>query len=230
MSTREIRQTLFAQFAAVADALAHGSRLALLELLAQGERDVETLSGLLGVSVASTSQHLQRLKHAGLVSARRDGRRRIYRLASDEVSALVLNIGKVAEASLASVEKIVNQQLRAQDELPPVSAGELAKLSARRAVVIVDVRPAEEYAVAHLPGAVNIPLDTLRREMSRLPQEREIVVYCRGPYCLLALDAMRMLRRRHYRVRRLEESVPEWRRAGLPVETGPGSVRYARAR
>ncbi len=229
MSTREVRQTLFAQFAVVADALAHSSRLALLELLAQGDRDVETLSGLLGLSVASTSQHLQRLRHAGLVSPRRDGRRRIYRLASDEVSALVLNIGKVAEASLASVEKIVNQQLRAQDELPPVSAGELAKLSARRAVVIVDVRPAEEYAVAHLPGAVNIPLDTLRREMSRLPQEREIVVYCRGPYCLLALDAMRMLRRRHYRVRRLEESVPEWRRAGLPVETGPGSVRYTRA-
>ena len=220
MSTREIRQTLFAQFAVVADALAHSSRLALLELLAQGERDVETLSGLLGLSVASTSQHLQRLKHAGLVSVQRHGRRHIYRLASDEVSALVLNIGRVAEASLASVEKIVNQQLRAQDELPPVSTDELARLSARRAVVIVDVRPAEEYAAAHLPGAVNIPLDALRREMSRLPQDREIIVYCRGPYCLLALDAMRMLRRHHYRVRRLEESVSEWRRAGLPVEHG----------
>lgn len=219
MSSRHTRESLFAQFALVADALAHGSRLALLELLAQGERDVESLGRLLGLNAASTSQHLQRLKRAGLVSDRRAGRRRIYRLSGDSVSALVGALERVAEASLASVEKLVDEQLRSQDGEPPITSSELIELIRRQAVVLLDVRPPEEYAAGHLPGAVNLPIERLRREALALPAAHEIVVYCRGPYCMLAFEAVRTLRRRGYRVRRLEEGVPEWRRAGLPVES-----------
>ena len=212
------RQTLFSQFALVADALAHGHRLSLLELLAQGERRVEVLAGFLGISIASASQHLQKLKRAGLVIDRPNGRHRLYRLSGDQVSSLVLSLEKVAEASLASVEKLVHEQIRSRDEEPPIRATELWARMGQEPLVLLDVRPAEEYRDGHLPGAIHIPWEQLRRESPDLPHESMIVVYCRGPYCFLALEALKALRRQGYRVRRLEEGVPEWRRLGFPVE------------
>lgn len=217
-SSHEVQQRLFAQFARVAEGLAHGHRLALLELLSQGERDVESLANLTGLSVASVSQHLQRLKRAGLVVARRAGRRQIYQLSSPRVSALVTSLQRIAEECVAEVEKLVEEALRARDTEPPVSARELAKLVKEGAVTVVDVRPEQEYAAGHLPGAINVPVESLRRRSGELPRQRPLVVYCRGPYCVLALDALEYLHQKGFKVRRLEESVAEWQRAGLPVE------------
>jgi rhodanese-related sulfurtransferase/DNA-binding transcriptional ArsR family regulator len=218
LSSHEVQHKLFAQFAQVADGLAHGHRLALLELLSQGERDVESLANVTGLSVASVSQHLQRLKRAGLVAARRAGRRQIYQLSSPRVSALVTSLQRIAEECVAEVEKLVDEALRARDTEPPVSARELARLVKQGAVTVVDVRPEQEYAAGHLPGAVNMPVESLRRRARELPRQHPLVVYCRGPYCVLALDALEFLHQKGFKVRRMEESVAEWQRAGLPVE------------
>lgn len=221
VSSRETQQRLFAQFAQVAEGLAHGNRLALLELLAQGERDVDSIAQVTGLSMASVSQHLQRLKRAGLVTVRRAGRRRIYQLSSPRVSALVTSLQRIAEECLAEVDKLVGEVLRARDVQPPLGARELAELVKRTRMTILDVRPEQEYAAGHLPGAVNIPLESLRRRAKELPRHGLVVVYCRGPYCVLALDAVDYLHRKGFDVRRLEESVSAWRRAGFPVENGP---------
>lgn len=220
LSSRDKQQRLFAHFAQVAEGLGHGHRLALLEILAQGERDVETLARLTGLSVASVSQHLQRLKRTGLVTARREGRRQVYQLSSPRVSALVASLERIAEECVAEVDKLVGEVLRTRDVEAPLSARELAALVKKGKVTVLDVRPAEEYAAAHLPGAVNIPLDSLRRRVKELPRGRPVVVYCRGPYCVLTLDALELLQRRGFKVRRLADSVADWRRAGLPVEEG----------
>ena len=222
-ASRETQQRLYAQFAQVAEGLAHGHRLALLELLSQGERDVESLSRVTGLSLASVSQHLQRLKGAGLVSARRAGRRRIYALSSPRVSALVTSLGRIAEECVATAEKLVDEALRARDPQPPLPAGELAALVKRGKVTVLDVRPADEYAAGHVPGAVNIPLDTLRRRVKELPRSRPVIVYCRGPYCVLTLDAVELLHDKGFKVRRLAEGIAEWRHAGLPVEKSQGA-------
>jgi ArsR family transcriptional regulator len=217
MSSREIQQELFRQFARVADGLAHGHRIALLELLAQGERDVETLSNLLQIPVASVSQHLQRLKRAGLVTARREGRRHIYRLVDPKVSGLVGALQHLAEECLADVELLLGAEVRARDPVAPVGPDELRELQEAGSAVVLDVRPEEEFLAGHIPGAVNVPLQRLAEEADALPRDREIVVYCRGPYCLLTLDALDLLRARGYSVRRLETGLPAWREAGLPV-------------
>jgi rhodanese-related sulfurtransferase/DNA-binding MarR family transcriptional regulator len=218
LTSRSDQHALFSQFALVADALAHCHRLSLLELLAQGERRVEVLAGFLGISIASTSQHLQKLKRAGLVVDRPVGRQRLYRLSGNQVASLVLALEKVAETSLASVEKLVGEQIRSRDVEPPIRAAELRALIEREPVVLLDVRPAEEYLAGHLPGALHLPWERLRHEPPTWPADSMIVVYCRGPYCFLALEALQALHRQGYRVRRLEDGVPEWRRLGFPVE------------
>lgn len=220
MSSSLARQTLFAEFASVAEALAHGHRLMLLELLAQGERDVQHLAALTGLPGASVSQHLQRLKAGGLVTARREGRRQIYRLSNDRVADLVNDLEKLAESCLASIGRRVDEARRATDELPAISAADLARLLGTGKVQIVDVRPEEEYAAAHIPGALNLPFEMIDRAGHALPRDRSIIVYCRGPYCDLTFEAVRRLRRLGYDVRRLDDGVPEWRRAGLPLESG----------
>lgn len=220
VSSRETQHRLFAHFAQVAEGLGHGHRLALLEILAQGERDVETLARVTGLSVASVSQHLQRLKRTGLVTARREGRRRIYQLSSPRVSALVSALERMAEECVAEVDKLVGEVLRARDPQAPLSARELAALVKKGRVTVLDVRPVEEYAAGHLPGAINIPLESLRRRVKELPRSRPLVVYCRGPYCVLTLDALELLQGKGFKVRRLADSVADWRRAGLPVEAG----------
>ncbi len=171
-----------------------------------------------GVSVANTSQHLQKLRQAGLVLGRKDGQKVFYRLTGDEVVGLLETLGKVGETHLAEVERIVRLYLAAKDDLEPVPAKELLDRARKGLVTVLDVRPPEEFAAGHLPGAINIPIHELEKRLSELPKRKEIVAYCRGPYCLMSYDAMQLLRRKGLKARRLEAGLPEWRHAGLPIE------------
>ena len=218
MSSGNVKKALFAQFATVAKALGHGHRLELLEFLAQGERSVETLARLAGLSVANASQHLQHLRRAGLVTARKDGHFVLYRPADDSVVTLLGSIRQVAENNLAEVDRLVTRYLRTKDSFEPVSSKELLKRVRKGEVTVLDVRPAEEYAAGHLPNAVNIPLRELKERLAELPAGRDVVAYCRGPYCVLAYEAVAELRRHGFAARRLEHGLPEWKLAGLPVE------------
>ncbi|MDP6351964.1 MAG: metalloregulator ArsR/SmtB family transcription factor [Alphaproteobacteria bacterium] len=218
MSSVSPKKALFGQLAVVAKALSHGHRLELLEFLAQGERNVETLADLSGLTVANASQHLQHLRRAGLVATRKQGHYVLYRLGDDNVIALIGALRGVAEGTLAELDRLVSRYLRSKDEFEPVSPEELLRRRRRGLVTILDVRPAEEYAAGHLPGAINIPLNDLERRLGELPEGRDVVAYCRGPYCVLAFDAVADLRRHGFSARRLENGLPEWKHAGLPVE------------
>jgi rhodanese-related sulfurtransferase/DNA-binding HxlR family transcriptional regulator len=218
MSRGSFKQDLFAQFAQVAKALANGNRLELLELLAQGERGVEELSRVSGLSVANTSQHLQQLRQAGLVTARREGVRVIYRQSGEDVVALLSLLRGVAERHLAEVDRLVATYLQAKDSLEPILGSELMERAREGSVLVLDVRPTEEYAAGHLPGALSVPLKELERRIAELPADQEIVAYCRGPFCVLAFDAVARLRKKGLAARRLEYGFPEWKQAGLPVE------------
>ncbi len=218
MSTTGFKQILFQQFARVAKALGNGSRLELLELLAQGERSVDQLAKVSGLSVANTSQHLRTLLQVGLVTNRKDGQKVFYRLSGDDVTALMASLRSVAERHLSDVGRLVDDYLAVKDDLEPIPAAELLTLARAGAVTVIDVRPPEEYRAGHLPGAVNIPLATLEQHLSELPENQEIVAYCRGPHCVLAFDAVEKLRERGFQARRLDGGLPEWRLEGLPVE------------
>jgi len=212
------KQDLFAQFARVGKALGNGNRLELLEFLAQGERSVESLANAAGLSVANTSQHLQQLRQAGLVVSRKEDLHVHYRLAGEDVVELVECLRRVAERRIAEVDRLVNTYLTVKDNLEPLPARELLDRAREGLVTVIDVRPAEEYAAGHLPGAINIPLDQLEARLADLPQNAEVVAYCRGPYCVLAWEAVARLRGEGYRARRREAGYPEWKHAGLPVE------------
>lgn len=219
MSSENPKQVLFAHFAAVAKAVAHPHRLELLEQLAQGERSVEVLADRTRVSIANASQHLQRMRRAGLLAVRREGKFVFYRLADDAVLDLLASARRIAEHSLAEVERVVHGYFRNRDSLEPVSRLELMDRLKAGIVTVLDVRPEDEFALGHLPGAVNIPLRELERRLADLDLDQEIVAYCRGPYCVLSYEAVALLRARGFTVRRLEDGLPEWRAAGLPVET-----------
>jgi rhodanese-related sulfurtransferase/DNA-binding transcriptional ArsR family regulator len=219
MSSINPKRQLFDQFAIVAKALGNGHRLELLELLAQGERSVEALARLAGIAVANTSQHLQNLRRAGLVTARRDGKQIFYRLADDAVIGLLGALRTIAERNLAEVGRVVASYFRERDRLEPVSRAELLGRMRRRLVTIIDVRPAEEFAAGHIRGALNLPLKALSAGIKKLPAGNEVVAYCRGPYCVLSFEAVALLRQRGFTARRLEDGYPEWRIAGLPVVT-----------
>ncbi|MGH6893482.1 MAG: ArsR/SmtB family transcription factor [Dongiaceae bacterium] len=218
MSSESPKQALFAQFAAVAKAVAHPHRLALLEQLAQGERSVDVLSDRIRASIANASQHLQHMRRAGLVAARRDGKFMFYRLADDSVLELLASIRRVAEHNLAEVERVVRGYFHNRDSLEPVSRAELLDRMKLGLVTILDVRPADEFALGHLPGALNVQLGALEQRLAELDPTQEIVAYCRGPYCVLSYEAVATLRARGFKARRLEDGLPEWRAAGLPVE------------
>ena len=218
MSSPSPKRDLFQQLARIGTALSSGTRLEFLELLAQGERSVDQLATLTGVSVANTSQHLQKLRQAGLVVGRKEGQFVYYRLAGDEVVRLLAALGQVGEAYVAEVERIVRLYLASKDEMEPVPAKELLDRVRRGLVTVLDVRPPEEFAAGHLPGAVNIPIQELEKRLGELPKRKEVVAYCRGPYCLMSYEAVGLLRRRGLKARRLEDGMPEWRVAGLPVE------------
>lgn len=214
------KQDLNDQFARIAKALSNGRRLELLEYLAQGERSVEQLASVSGLSVANTSQHLQQMRQAGLVSARRDGKHILYSLAGEDVVRLLDVLRTVAERRLAEVREMVANVLTARDSLEPVQAAELLERSRLGLVTVLDVRPPEEFEAGHLPGAINLTLAELEKQLDRLPLEREVIAYCRGPYCVLSFEAVARLRERGFRARRLEQGYPEWKLAGLPTEAG----------
>jgi rhodanese-related sulfurtransferase/DNA-binding transcriptional ArsR family regulator len=220
MSTRNPKREIYDNLARIGTALSSATRLEFLELLAQGERSVDQLASMTGVSVANTSQHLQRLRRAGLIVGRKEGQYVFYRLAGDEIVPLLGALGKVGERYLAEVERVVRLYLVQRDDLEPIPAVELLDRMRKGLVTVLDVRPPEEYAAGHLPGALNIPLHTLEKRLGDLPKRREVVAYCRGPYCLMSYDAVQLLRRKGLKARRLEAGLPEWRVAGLPVERG----------
>jgi rhodanese-related sulfurtransferase len=220
MSSTNPKRALYAQFAAIAKALGHEHRLELLELIAQGERSVETLAECCGITVANTSQHLQHLRRAGLVTARRDGKFVLYALADDSVLAAIAAVHRVAERNVAEVSRILRSYFLQRDELEPVSRAELQERMTKGVVTLLDVRPEDEFRLGHLPGSVNVPLSKLRSWLSRAGKKVEIVAYCRGPYCVMSFEAVAELRAKGFKARRLEDGYPEWKAAGLPVKTG----------
>jgi rhodanese-related sulfurtransferase/DNA-binding transcriptional ArsR family regulator len=221
MSKQNPKRALFSQFAAVAKALAHAHRLELVEQLAQGERSVETLASRTGLSIANASQHLQQMRRVGIVAARREGKFVFYKLADEAVLAALAALRRIAERNIAEVEQVIRSYFDDRDSLEPVSRDELLKQLQAGAVTILDVRPPDEFALGHLPAALNIPLRELEARLAELDPSQEIVAYCRGPYCVLSYEAVAWLRGRGFKVRRLEDGLPEWRAAGLPTETGP---------
>lgn len=220
MSSQSPKQALLVQFAAVAKTLGHAHRLELLEQLAQGERSVDVLAQRTGLSIANASQHLQQMRRAGLVANRREGKFVFYRLNDDAVLELLAALRKIAERNLAEVERVVRSYFDKRDSLEPVSREELVERAKAGTATILDVRPEDEFALGHLPGAVNIPLRDLQERLTELDPAQEIVAYCRGPYCVLSYEAVAQLRARGFNVRRLEDGLPEWRATGLPVVTG----------
>jgi rhodanese-related sulfurtransferase len=193
-------------------------RLELLELLAQGERSVDRLSALSGTTIANASQHLQRLKQAGLISARKEGRFVFYRLAGDDVIRMLAALSRVGEAHIAEIDRIVRLYFLAKDDFEPIAATELLDRARKGLVTVLDVRPPEEFASGHVPGALNVPVDQLARRLRELPKGKEVVAYCRGPFCLMSFEAVQLLRKKGIKARRLQNGMPEWRMAGLPVE------------
>jgi DNA-binding transcriptional ArsR family regulator len=217
MSRREAKDALFGALASVAKALGNGRRAEIVDVLAQGERPVDELAGEIGQSVANTSQHLHVLAEAGLVRSRRAGARVYYRLASDRVLELWASVRDVAAEHVVSVDLLADAYLGERSQIERVSIDELAARLARGSVVLLDVRPRPEYDAGHLPGALSAPIDELRGLMEQLPGTAEIVAYCRGPYCVYADDAVRLLRAAGRPASRLDVGVPEWRGAGHRV-------------
>ncbi|HSD42591.1 MAG TPA: metalloregulator ArsR/SmtB family transcription factor [Burkholderiales bacterium] len=212
------KRDVFHNLARIGTALSSPVRLEFLELLAQGERSVDQLATLTGTTVANTSQHLQKLKAAGLIAGRKEGQYVFYRLAGDEIVALLGALGRAGEAYLAEVERTVRLYFAAKDDLEPVPARELLERARKGLVTVLDVRPPEEFAAGHVPGAVNIPVHELEKRLAELPKRREVVAYCRGPYCLMSYDAVVLLRKKGLKARRLQDGLPEWRLVGLPVD------------
>ena len=218
MSSLGPKQRVFVGLAEIAQALGHSHRLELLEHLGQGERSVEDLATRSGMTVANTSRHLQLLRRAALVEGRRESKRVFYRLlGEDAVVALLQALSRVGERNSAEIARVMASYFRARDEFEPVSRKELLERLRCGTATVLDVRPEDEFRQGHLPGALNIPLSQLERRLAELPVDREVVAYCRGPWCVLSFEAVAVLRQRGYQVRRLEDGFPEWKAAGLPV-------------
>jgi DNA-binding transcriptional ArsR family regulator/rhodanese-related sulfurtransferase len=218
MSNATVKTDLFEQFARIGKALGSAKRLERLDFLAQAERSVEALARVAGLSVANTSQHLQQLRQAGLVTARKEGLYVFYRLAGDGAVRLLASLRAVGQEHLAEVDKLVKLYLASKDNLEPVPARELMRRAKKGLVMVLDVRPPEEYAAGHIRGAINVPVAELKKRLIEIPLGQEIVSYCRGPFCLMAFEAVVELRNRGRTARRLEDGFPEWKSAGLPVE------------
>ena len=224
-ASREFKDAVFQQFARIGQALSSPKRLEILDVLAQGERDVETLAHESGATVANASRHLQVLKQARLVETRREGVRIFYRLADPQVLRCWKSLQELAVSRLAEVNEVARRYFDGRDGMEPVQRAELMRRARKGEVVVIDVRPAEEYESGHIKGAVSIPLPELKRRIDEIPSNREVVAYCRGPYCVLSAEAVSLLRRAGLRAVRLADGLPEWREAGLPVEVGAGQGR-----
>jgi rhodanese-related sulfurtransferase/DNA-binding transcriptional ArsR family regulator len=219
MSSPTPKQVLFAHFAAVAKTIGNAHRIDLLQQLAQGEQSVETLARKTGLAVANASQHLQHLRRAGLVAARRDGTFIYYRMADDAVLDVLAALRRVAERNLAEVEQVVRGYFNNRDAMEPVTRKELARRLKSGDVTILYVRPEDEFALAHVPGAINVPLKELEARTAEIDPTKDIIAYCRGAYCVYSYEAVAKLRAKGFRIRRLEDGLPEWKAAGLPVES-----------
>ncbi len=216
-SSGNFKKDLFAQFARVGKALSNANRIELLEFIAQGESSVESLAKRCGLTIANTSQHLQQLRQAGLVTSHKQGQHVLYRLTGNDVIVLLGSLRNVAEHHLAEVDRLIKTFLDVRDDLEPLSADMLLERAKSGEVVVIDVRPEDEFAAGHVSGAINIPLDELEKRLDHLDPGKEIVAYCRGPHCILAFDAVARLRDKGFNARRLEHGYPEWRVAGLPT-------------
>jgi rhodanese-related sulfurtransferase/DNA-binding transcriptional ArsR family regulator len=219
--TRAAKDDLYDAFASVAKALGSGRRAEIVDLLAQGERSVEEVASEIDQSVANTSHHLRSLATAGLLQSRRDGQRIIYRLTSHRVAELWAALRDVAATHVADIDVLVDAYLGARDQVEEVTVDELAERLDRGRAVVIDVRPRLEYDAGHIPGARSVPIDQLDGALDALPRSREIIAYCRGPYCVYADDAVRLLRERGFKARRLDAGFPEWERADHPTVTEP---------
>jgi rhodanese-related sulfurtransferase/DNA-binding transcriptional ArsR family regulator len=215
---RRFKNAIYEQFARVGKALASPHRIELLELLAQGPRTVEALSRMADMSLANTSAHLQVLRNAGLLESTKEGLFVTYRLADAKVGELLLSLRDVAETRLAEVSKTTREFLAENALLEPVDEAALRRKVKNGEVTLLDVRPPEEYEAAHIPGALSVPLPELAKRISELPRRREVVAYCRGPYCVLSVEAVKLLRRKGFKAVRLEEGVLDWAALGLPLE------------
>ena len=224
MGDRVAKDALYDGFAEVAKALGNGRRAEIVDVLAQGERHVEEIATEIDQSVANTSFHLRALAAVGLVATRRDGTRIYYRLTSEQVGELWAALRQVAVAHHATLDDLATAYLGHRDELDQIHRDELARRLHDGDLIVVDVRPEPEYGAGHIAGAVSIPIDRLARQLRSLPPDVDVIAYCRGPYCVFADDAVRLLRRRGRRARRLEDGYPEWRRAGLPVESAEATA------
>ena len=223
MPDQRVKGELFDQFARIGKALGSGRRIEILDILANGERTVEALAEQVHLTIANTSRHLQILRDAGLVSSKREGTFIRYGLATHEVFEFWTSLRSLSASRLADVERLVEAYVGSRDGLEPVSRKELyRRLRSGDRLVVLDVRPKDEFDAGHLPGAVSVPLAELERRLKQLPKSRDIVAYCRGPYCALAPEAVRVLTKRGYRARRLEDGFPEWSAAGLPTERTDG--------
>ncbi|MCW8899357.1 MAG: metalloregulator ArsR/SmtB family transcription factor [Gammaproteobacteria bacterium] len=218
MKANTFKYNLFNQFARVGKALSNPNRLELLEFLAQSARSVDTLAKLANLSIANTSQHLQHLRQAGLVTSEKDGLKVYYSISGDDVISLLDSLRDVAERHISDVDKLVNTYLTAKDNLDPVPAAELLERVKLNLVTVLDVRPKEEFDAGHIQGAMNIPLEELEQQLQQFDPDQEIVAYCRGPHCILAFDAVAQLRKSGFQAYRLDSGYPEWKLAGLPVE------------
>jgi rhodanese-related sulfurtransferase len=223
MSGHTAKQRIYEQFGRIGKALASPSRLELLDLLGQGERSVEALARACELSVANASQHLQALYAARLVESRRDGQRIYYRLADPSVAALFQALRATAQKQLAEVDAVARDYLEGRDQFEPIDRSELQRRMKAGSVTVIDVRPVEEYEQAHLPGAICVPLDEVKEFARKAPKKKQVVAYCRGPYCVFALKAVAELKKRGLDAVRFEDGVQEWRAAGLPLEAGRGA-------
>jgi rhodanese-related sulfurtransferase/DNA-binding HxlR family transcriptional regulator len=221
MADRAAKDALYDGLAAAAKALGNGRRAEIIDVLAQGERSVEELAGEIGHTVANTSQHLQHLLRTGLVRTRRDGTRIHYSLSSPRVAELWSAVRDVGGSQLAELDQLATAYLGDRSSLETITHQELAKRLRDGDVVVLDVRPEPEYQAGHITGAVSLPIKEITRRLRTIPKDRQVVAYCRGPYCVYADDAVRTLKRRGYPAARLDDGYPEWARAGLPVDTDP---------
>lgn len=218
MKSREFKDLIFQQFANVANAFSSPKRLEIIDILLQGEKDVETLSKQISASIANTSRHLQILKNSRLVDNRREGVRIYYRIADDRVFNCWKGLQLLAESRVVEIREVLKNFLEERNAMKTISKDELWSRVQSNDVIVIDVRPEEEFINGHIPGAISIPLAELKDRLNEIPNDQEIVAYCRGPYCVLSPEAIKILKDEGYEALRLEESLPEWKSAGLPVE------------
>jgi len=219
MPNLNFKHRIFTEFARIGKALSHPNRLELLELLAQGTRNVDELAKVSGLSVANTSQHLQHLRQTGLVTSQKKGLKVYYSLSGSDVIELMTNLRLAAQRHIAEVDRLIHNVLDEKDNVEAIPRNELIKRLEQGSVTVIDVRPAEEYNAGHVSGAINVPVDELDNRLNKLPRDKEVIAYCRGPHCVLAFDAVHKLRQFGMKARRMEDGFPEWANADMPVES-----------